>query len=60
MTGRRESEKQITGALSERAVDNVVSSLNLLRGPIAQCCPLSEDEIDHLSLAVKVWFRVMG
>lgn len=45
---------------SERAVEKVMSSLNLLRGPIAHCCPLSEDEILRLNLAVKDWFRMMG
>jgi hypothetical protein len=37
---------------SQRAVERVMASLNLLRGPIAHCCPLSEDEIDRLRLAV--------
>jgi Swt1-like HEPN len=45
---------------SQRAVERVMASLNLLRGPIAHCCPLSEDEIDRLRLAVKDWFRMIG
>jgi Swt1-like HEPN len=45
---------------SPRAVEKVMSSLNLLRGPIAHCCPLSEDEIDRLQLTVKDWFRIIG
>ena len=45
---------------SRRAVERVMSSLNLLRGPIAHCCPLSEDEIDRLRLTVKDWFRMIG
>lgn len=45
---------------SRRAVEKVMSSLNLLRGPIAHCCPLSEDEIDRLRLTVKDWFRIIG
>jgi hypothetical protein len=45
---------------SQRAVQNVMRSLNLLRGPIAHCCPLSEDEIDRLHLTVKDWFRMIG
>ena len=45
---------------SQRAVERVMASLNLLRGPIAHCCPLSEDEIDRLGLAVKDWFRMIG
>jgi hypothetical protein len=45
---------------SPRAVEKVMSSLNLLRGPIAHCCPFSEDEVDRLYLTVKDWFRMMG
>ena|SRR3974390_878976 len=45
---------------SQRAVEKVMASLNLLRGPIAHCCPLSEDEVDRLDLAVKDWFRMLG
>jgi hypothetical protein len=45
---------------SQKAVQKVMSSLNLLRGPIAHCCPLSDDEIDRLQLTVKDWFRMMG
>ena len=45
---------------SRRAVEKVMSSLNLLRGPIAHCCPLAEDEIDRLNLTVKDWFRMIG
>jgi len=45
---------------SRRAVERVMSSLNLLRGPIAHCCPLSEDEVDRLILTVKDWFRIIG
>jgi len=45
---------------SQRAVQKVMSSLNLLRGPIAHCCPLSDDEIDRLHLTVKDWFRTIG
>lgn len=45
---------------SRRAVEKVMSSLNVLRGPIAHCCPLSEDEVDRLRLTVKDWFRMIG
>jgi hypothetical protein len=45
---------------SRRAVEKVMSSLNLLRGPIAHCCPISEDEVIRLRLAVKDWFRMIG
>jgi hypothetical protein len=45
---------------SKRAVERVMASLNLLRGPIAHCCPMQEDEIDRLRLTVKDWFRMIG
>jgi Swt1-like HEPN len=45
---------------SPRAVQKVMASLNMLRGPIAHCCPLSEEESDRLRLAVKDWFRMIG
>ena len=52
----------IFGAIfsSRRAVERVMSSLNLLRGPIAHCCPITEDEVDRLHLTVKDWFRTMA
>ena len=45
---------------SRKAVERVMSSLNLLRGPIAHCCPLSEDEVDRLNLTMKDWVRIIG
>ena len=45
---------------SKRAVDRVMANLNLLRGSIAHCCPMQEDEIDRLRLAVRDWFRMIG
>ena len=45
---------------SRRAVEKVMSSLNMLRGPIAHCCPMTEDEVDRLLLTVKDWFRIMS
>lgn len=45
---------------SRRAVERVMSNLNVLRGPIAHCCPLSEDEVVRLKLTVKDWFRIIG
>lgn len=44
---------------SVKAVDKVMSSLNTLRGPIAHCSPLAEDEVLRLRLAVRDWFRLM-
>ena len=45
---------------SRRAVERIMNSLNLLRGPIAHCSPLAEDEVERLNLTVKDWFRSMG
>ena len=45
---------------TKKAVQKVLGQLNLLRGPIAHCCPLSEDEVLRLELAVKDWFRMMS
>ena len=45
---------------SQKAVQRVMTSLNLLRGPIAHCCPMEDDEADRLRLALKDWFRMMA
>jgi hypothetical protein len=45
---------------SRRAVEKVMNSLNVLRGPIAHCSPMSEDETVRLRLTVKDWFRMIG
>lgn len=42
-----------------KAFSKIMSSLNQLRGPMAHCCPLAEDEVVRLNLAVKDWFRLM-
>jgi hypothetical protein len=44
---------------SPKAVERVMSNLNTLRGPIAHCSPLAEDEIVRLRLSVRDWFRLM-
>lgn len=44
---------------SSKAVERVLSNLNTLRGPIAHCSPLAEDEIVRLQLSVRDWFRLM-
>lgn len=44
---------------SPKAVDRVLSNLNTLRGPIAHCGLLAEDEIVRLRLSVRDWFRLM-
>ncbi|WP_162427937.1 Swt1 family HEPN domain-containing protein [Pontibacter pudoricolor] len=45
---------------SQRAFSRIMTSLNLLRGPIAHCCPLADDEVVRLELTVKDWFRLMA
>lgn len=45
---------------SRRAVEKVMASLNMIRGPIAHCSRMTEDEIDRLNLTVKDWFRTMA
>jgi hypothetical protein len=48
------------GILSnQKAMGRVMFSLNNLRGPIAHCGLLAEDEVDRLKLAVKDWFRLL-
>lgn len=44
---------------NSRAFQKIMTSLNLLRGPIAHCCPLAEDEVKRLEITVKDWFRLM-
>lgn len=44
---------------SVKAVERVMASLNSLRGPIAHCSPLGEDEVLRLRLSVRDWFRLM-
>ncbi|MFM9918267.1 Swt1 family HEPN domain-containing protein [Lacisediminihabitans sp. H27-G8] len=44
---------------SKRGLEKVISSLNLLRGPIAHCSPLAEDEVVRLHLAVRDYYRLM-
>lgn len=42
------------------AVERILANLNLLRGPIAHCKPLAEDEISRLHLSLRDWFRQMS
>jgi hypothetical protein len=44
---------------SKKAVERVMASLNSLRGPIAHCSVLADDEVVRLQLAVRDWFRLM-
>lgn len=45
---------------SFKAVNRVLWQLNMLRGPIAHCKPLAEDEVVRLHLSLRDWFRAMG
>jgi hypothetical protein len=44
---------------SRKAVEKVMGNLNMLRGPIAHCTALAEDEVLRLQLTVRDWFRLM-
>ena len=44
---------------SKKAVEKVLSNLNTLRGPIAHCSVLAEDEVLRLQLGMRDWFRLM-
>ncbi len=44
---------------SQRAVEKVMSNLNLLRRPIAHCSLLAPDEVTRLQLRLRDWFRLM-
>lgn len=44
---------------SAKAVERVMANLNSLRGPIAHCSRLAEDEVVRLRLSVRDWFRLM-
>jgi hypothetical protein len=43
---------------NQKAVEQVMARLNTLRGPIAHCSPLAEDEIVRLRLSVRDWYRL--
>lgn len=55
------SNWDIFGAIfnSKKAVERVMANLNTLRGPIAHCTRLAEDEVVRLQLSVRDWFRLM-
>lgn len=44
---------------NQKALGRVMYALNNLRGPIAHCGLLADDEIDRLKLTVKDWFRLL-
>jgi hypothetical protein len=43
---------------SQRALQKITSNLNTLRGPIAHCSKLAEDEVLRLKLTIRDWFRI--
>jgi len=45
---------------TQRGFNKVMASLNVLRGPIAHCCPLAPDEVVRLRLTVADYFRLMS
>ncbi|MBT3012973.1 MAG: hypothetical protein KUF77_15415 [Candidatus Thiodiazotropha sp. (ex Lucina aurantia)] len=48
------------GVLNDiKAVEKVLARLNTLRGPIAHCSPLAEDEVLRLDLTVRDWLRLL-
>jgi hypothetical protein len=44
---------------NQKAFTRIMNNLNVLRAPIAHCCPLADDELDRLRLTIKDWFRLM-
>ncbi len=44
---------------NQDAVRNVMTMLNTLRGPIAHCGYLAEDEVLRLHMSLRDWFRLM-
>jgi hypothetical protein len=56
----KDNWSDFAGMLSNQsAVMRVLSGLNMLRGTIAHCGVLAEDEVDRLKLAIRDWFRVL-
>ena len=45
---------------SQKAFTKIMTNLNTLRGPIAHCCKLAEDEIARLQLTMRDWFRLLA
>lgn len=44
---------------NQKALGRIMFMLNMLRGPIAHCGILAEDEVDRLHLSVKDWLRLL-
>ncbi len=43
-----------------KAVEKIMANLNTLRGPVAHCSELAEDEEIRLRLSVRDWFRQLA
>ncbi|MBZ9890996.1 hypothetical protein EN925_20560 [Mesorhizobium sp. M7A.F.Ca.US.006.04.2.1] len=57
----RKNWANFAGIMSNQpALSRVLHQLNVLRGTIAHCGFLAEDEVDRLHLTIKDWFRVMA
>lgn len=56
----RENWPDFAGMLStQSAVSRALAGLNMLRGTIAHCGVLAEDEVDRLKLSIRDWYRVL-
>lgn len=44
---------------NSKAVERIMAKLNSLRGAIAHCSPLAEDEVLRLQLSLRDWYRQM-
>lgn len=44
----------------QKAMNKVLTNLNALRGPIAHCGLLAEDEELRLQITIRDWFRQLG
>ena len=45
---------------SKSAVSSILTRLNVLRGPIAHCSQMSDDEKTRLEITVRDWFRTLS
>lgn len=56
----RDNWGDFAGMLSNQsAVNRALSGLKMLRGTIAHCGVLAEDEVDRLKFAMRDWFRML-
>jgi integrase len=52
-------EKQFKST-SKQGILNLMNRLNMARGPIAHCCPLSSLEIEKLAVTIRNWFEILA